>query len=485
MKTILNFLKSYGLTLVLVFSLGTQIVNCNGAATDNIADLIPPTGGGGGGGGGGQTDFGDPDSDFFIGVVSTTTPISHVRTAGAFGTKCKISEDSATNEDLTCYVDVPEGILYYSGLELSYNVPPNMCAYLTRTPYWFYSDHAGVGPGFVEYISYKTVSTSTVTSETTTTFSYRCRIGNTPGTTVTDADCDDISQLEVTTEIDPDGASGNGSFTTFCAYDDTPQAGENCCFGTYLLRISDVVENRLDGVVSGTSETTVRSLEANKSWGGDYKKCIGGQARTDWDFFTGTFNFPIPAISVATAGVQQTFKIKSINDSLESSVLANNSTKHIANFYNSVSHTHGPINAGPANSNLPYAVNPIDDLSASLYLDSHDVDDDQVTSLGKGNDAYTFACLDSAYETKHRIKVYVREWDTYSDYLAYISSSGATSAPDNAGTSPSVNCEGLPGPCNDYNDWDNFVNSLSGGAYSTAVSATTRSMNFPKLKYKN
>lgn len=482
MKPILNFLKSYALTLVLVFSIGTQIVNCNGAATDDIADLIPPTGGGGGGGGGGtggDTVYGTAD-DFYIGIVSSTNPIAHVRTAGAFGTKCTIASDEPTSQDLVCIIDSPEGSLYYNGLEMSFNVPEDMCHYLDRTTYWFHNQQTGIGPGNVELYATTITDTNTVTSEVTTTYSYSCTTGNRIGTSVADPDCDSTSLKEM------DIVADAGAFSTSrCIYDKSASGGKNCCFGSYRKRTQSFTAVSFDGVVSGTSTPVGSPVTTKQSWGGDYKNCIGGPGKTDWIHYAGDFNFPINRYDDTRRGLLSSYKISSAQSTVKVEEPLSQSTVHIANFYNSVSHTHGPGVSGSA-SVLPYAINPIDDVTGSQYNSVFPIVDDTGVTLsitGRGNDAYTFSCLDAAYEIKHRIRVYVREWDTYTDYLAYITTEGVTAAPDNKGVAPVVNCEGLPGDCNDYVDIDDLVNTV--GTYTATSSTTVRETYFPRIKYKN
>jgi hypothetical protein len=229
------------------------------------------------------------------------------------------------------------------------------------------------------------------------------------------------------------------------------------------------------------SSTVARQLPFTRDWGGNYKNCIGGPGKTDWDSY-GEDDFPFFKIVNSIAGIKGEYTIRAPNDVLEPT---ENRSLHIANHFNSVSHTHSSISGGFSSTTAPYPIEPLDDLSGSPFIDN--VPSKSSNGLSRGaaaNDNYTFTCLDPAEETIHRIKVYIREWDTYASYLAYITSSGATVAPDNPGTSPTTNCEGLPGPCNDFLDFDNFVNSLPGGAYSTAVSATGRAANFPSLDYK-
>ena len=102
-----------------------------------------------------------PDEDFFYiniksayytGDSNTFDPLDFELYAmdDGPGTDCKISvnEESST-EDLFCMFDVMEGDLWYHEINLEYNAPPGMCAYLGFLPHWHYNYAVGYGPLFV------------------------------------------------------------------------------------------------------------------------------------------------------------------------------------------------------------------------------------------------------------------------------------------------------------------------------------------------
>jgi hypothetical protein len=129
----------------------------------------------------------------------------------------------------------------------------------------------------------------------------------------------------------------------------------------------------------------------------------------------------------------------------------------VANYYGDVSHTHtGYVVA--RSSNYPYAVDPVDDRNGT-NLETFDS-----TMPLVGNDAYEFRCLDEGKEVINRIRLYIRSWNTYTDFIAYGTSNGTTYNPDVTGDEGTA-CRGLVGPCNDLTKWDST--SLT-GPYTSA-----------------
>ncbi len=366
-------------------------------------------------------------SEFYVGVGNPTVIRSHVRTAGSFGTSCSLPATSMS-QDLVCYIDVPEGDLQFNGLTLSYNAPKNMCRYFTRRPYWFYNQEIGTGPTAIEIN--KTVNNLNVVS------AYTCSInGGAPGA------CTGFSEIDID--------SADSSVT--CKYNLTNFGKKNCCFGEYTFTKRTT-----------NSDTMLTTVDTEKvKWGGDMKACTGGAGRTNWELFTSS-GTPSGVIEYAYDGLKAdyviTAPVKSANDGYNISV---------ANFYTPALHSHdGYVNARV--TTLPYFLDPVDDRSGTL--------------ISAANPAYTFECKDEAYETTNRISVYVREWDVYTNYLAYIATAGVTEVPDRPGETEGVTCDGVGSDCNDRRDLDDFIVEVLGGPYDTATTANRR-QNFPEQSY--
>ncbi len=414
------------LTIVFLIASAFIGVGCSGgsavAGGDNFPSVSPdsPT-------------AGFDTSAFFVGVRNVSEISSHVRTAGSFGTTCSIAGDAAST-DLVCYVDVPEGDLHFAGIDLVYGTPAGMCRYLRRETYWFYNEEVGFGPTELE-IDIDLDAANNITSST-------CATEDVAATA-----CNSVNFPELTFLTEA------GDITASCVYDRTDQENENCCLGDYRLT------KRVTTTPPGTTETSVTDEKWYESRDG-IKACLGGGAKLNWSAFDRS-GYPTPIDDFAENGVSGTYEIIApIQNPNDGTNLSS------ANFYTTtVKHAHAAMDpvANTRTSNLPYFIDPIDDRSG--------------TELDPGNDAYTFSCLDNAYETKHRIRVYIREWDTYADYLAYIASAGVTSVPDRTGVEGIGCTEGINGRCNDIYDLDNFVENLMGGVYNSTPAG--RAVNFP------
>lgn len=150
-----------------------------------------------------------------------------------FTEECK----AEAGEDITCIVETDELDLYYYGTGIAFNVPPDMCEYVTHTPYLFYGLSVGNGSSI---ITVDTVGTQTGSD-----------LNN-------DGDLGDANELD-----DP----------TKCQYDHSPD-GPNCCEGTY---------RRINRTWNGAAYD-IDSTTTGNSWGGDASLCIDGPAKyiSEW-----------------------------------------------------------------------------------------------------------------------------------------------------------------------------------------------------------
>ena len=181
------------------------------------------------------------------------------------GTKCKISvnEESAT-EDLYCMMEVAEGDLWHHEIELEYNVPEGMCAYLGFLPHWHYNQPVGAGPATV----------------------YKC------SRSVWDAERQEVVQVDGYQSPD---SSCFEKKEDVCPYGSGIEGlSENCCYGKYRIE--------------GESDT--------QEWDG-VKNCIGGLVRAgDWEAFDKN-GFPMFETSISKKdGVNKKYKINPLIDTV-------------------------------------------------------------------------------------------------------------------------------------------------------------------------
>ncbi len=399
---------------------------CGGGA-ENSSFALPTVGNGGGtpgdGGVEGTSDGIDNPTHFYVGIKRESTSIAHVRSAAAFDAKCSISPTSGMT-DLTCYVDVPEGDVFVKGITFQYNVPAGMCRYLRRTPYWYYNKEVGVGPSSVSLAITKNASGDTT--------NYECSVD---GSAFTNA-CNSFREVSVNQKTN----------TPVCVYDTTgSEDGANCCFGNYTLTTT---------TTTGANPAVVDTLKAK--WGGDTKSCIGGPGITNWSLFS-KYGIPAPSIESASAGIMGEFAVTApiLTTGIKSNIA-------ISNFYTPAFHSHTGF-VLPRLTTKPFYVDPVDDRSGSPISTSNYSANN---FLIPGEDSYMYECLNETYEVKNRIKLYVREWDTYPDYLNYISSAGVVAVPDRTGSEPGA-CVGIEGPCDDFTGPDDFVGSF-GNSYDVS-----------------
>lgn len=356
---------------------------------------------------------------FYVGIDTAKGAIGHVHADTGFSTPCGISKDSVANEDITCIIEMPEGDIYGQNVEIKLNAPPGeMCRYIQTEPYWFYNYEVGEGPAVMIVSVDNTVNASNDITASTYTCSFDGVI----------MPCD--SHPEIVPVLNPTNQKYN------CVYNHTLSSGPNCCFGEKNITTTTTT-NGIEPVVT-TSTTT---------WGGNYETCIGGPGRTNWPKYYSDGK-PARTISfVEPSGFKTTHNITSPGSFAEP-LDPRTASIHVASYYgDSATHTHTGFVDLVTTSNLPFFMDPIDDRNG--------------TAIDPAHPSFEFQCLDAAFEVKHRIRAYIREWDTMPDFLAYIDSLGTVVIPDRGQTTePNGNCSGLNlsgSMCNDSYDIDDFL----------------------------
>lgn len=393
----------------------------------------------------------DDSQYFYVGLDTSDGLIAHVHGSTGFAAPCGVDKASLSNEDITCIAEIPEGDLYMKDLSFIVNVPPGgMCRYLTRQPYWFYNYEVGKGPETIDVTADKIVNAS---GDHTTT-NYTCSFdGGAAGACSADP--------EITAELTKDSQA----FT--CKYDKSEFGEPNCCFGKKTITTTTTTNG-------ANPSTTIDK----GTWGGGFATCIGGPGKTNWPAKSSE-GVPI-YLSTFTeeTGTKERQRVSSPStlgglDTATASI-------HAANYYGDFAdHTHtGFINSADS-STAPYFVAPIDDRSGS--------------PIASTQPAYEFQCQDAAFEINHRIRVYVRDWDTMPDYLNYISSAGTVVVPDRGDDAePGVNCIAIPAigyDCNDVYDTDDFLTlilqdlGLTAGGFYDVSDVANRPYFFPKIEY--
>jgi hypothetical protein len=215
--------------------------------------------------------------------------------------------------------------------------------------------------------------------------------------------------------------TNTGSFT--CEYGD-------CCMGTGVVTKT----------ITASSLTTTNAPETLE-YGGKFGNCASGAGLLNWKLDS-TYGLPRAVVTNST-DVKSEYKI--------AAAISNDKSKNLvgANMYAWTDYVAGTH----ATATVPMAMSYDTDLSGS--------------AINEPNPAYQFYCMDENFETKHRINVYVNEWDTKSAFETYILAGSTSVSPNSAPTdTEGVNCfsEGvLGGDCDDFWDWDR--NTVNGNGF--------------------
>jgi hypothetical protein len=397
-------------------------------------------------------------SGFWLNALTNGQFSVYLQKRDEWGERCYISSDTTDNEFVTCILDIMETDFFVYDLEIQYNAPPGLCDHVTVAPSWFWNYSSGVGPAYYE-IDVDTSGANPVRTRCEVTVSNELETAVEGGVTDNLIDCDEHPELAYTAD---------GTDVT-CTYNYNP-VGPNCCFG-------DFTEVR--SVDDGTS---VNVTTTENEWGGSGAACISPHLSTGWNLTTPN-GFPKTMIQAVPVDEED------VSVGLNEVITLGANTSGLAvgfslwgNWWETVgqvnSHTHSGFYSATT-TNEPYAFNPVDDLSG--------------TPMRSGRAPWTFTCLDAAGEIRHRIDLYIREWNTVSDFLAYGSSEGVDYDPDVSGVGgsgcdydPIFNYDG----CNDFADFDDLLNGI-GGSYPTApapgtpgtgVTNTDRRTYFPEIE---
>ncbi|MEK7356909.1 MAG: hypothetical protein AAB250_10695, partial [Bdellovibrionota bacterium] len=295
----------------------------------------------------------------------------------SFTASCEIPTTTTTPTDLQCILNVKEVDLFLAPTQLEINVPPGMCKYFYEYPYWYWDRRPGKGPSSLS---------ATITDGVMTACSADSVAGAVGGGGCSVAD---------------GFFESSGEFK--CAYDYSLTPGyPNCCGGTY--------GKTLTTITAGTPTYAY----SNGAYGGKIGNCAGGPGVAGMDWPTSpTSGLPSSMWTYVPQGAGH-IKITEIPAAIDVDN-ATDTSVYSANMYGWTNYVAGTHSA----ATLPTGLSAPIDLSGD--------------TLTAANPAYVFGCYDSARELKHRIRVYINEWDTNENFEAYATSAGNTANSPNSG----------------------------------------------------
>lgn len=364
-------------------------------------------------------------------------------TAGAWTNQCKVDLD-ATNpadRDIMCVTESSELDLMSLGINIQYNIPAHAkCAYVTTmAPFFFQYEPprndltattAHTEPAYVEVVDNQVVGTYSATGYYTF------------GTT-------NPSLYLI---------SGKGAY--HCAFDYSLSEGPNCCEGSYTEKLTlTVPEIAPDG--SSISKTTVTL--SDKVWGGDRGNCLAGPALKLNPPKNPNSKFPSLLITRMEDQIEDanTLNVKSPknNNKLVTPIelFAPSEFKMMAEPAIPNGKNFGEFNIGSllddGFATTRFAATYIPGTTPNAFSDVLNYFDVEYPTGYKWYANYadpryfTIICTDKHFEVNARIRLSVREWNTYS---ALKNATEPTAGEDNE----SGNETDFPTfPKHDFYDW--------------------------------
>ena len=440
------------------------------------------------------------------------------------GTDCKIAVGEDSTEDLYCVLEVMEGDLWFHNIVLEYNVPEEMCAFLSFEAPWHLNQKTGRGPTRVYECSDFVVGTTGEDEETEDETEVRYCLGGCQG--ICRAEGDDVRSTDCNTEekceaeenncgsddvagtwtaggvcqdadgrpvtvkpdctdqtecTDPDnncgstdvagtwlsrGCLGGGPFEeveAICgALDRSEQDLANCCFGEYTLRNQ-----------AGSTES---------QWGGNFQECIGGPGRFAWDEFNKGGEPVTVVTNTLKDGLKETYELPALINVYDGYLAKCDATtgvcEHRRNPTFMTANYWSDVDEKDFLANTPKFYKP---ATKGQLPEPYFNPDNR-----RGYPYFTWTCMDKAREVRHRIHLTVREWNTQKEYNKFKETAGSSGDPDIVGAEGDL-CDYYESDepnilkdtdCNDaldIDDWDEGSNYGTGQDYDP----------YPKIIYQD
>jgi hypothetical protein len=415
------------IALIVVGSL--SLTACK-SETNYFADENASEGGGTGGGDAPTTATG-----FRLRLKAKTGVEGFLHKFGDIAAGCEIPlADKDTPTAINCMLNMMEYDLWFHGFQYEVNVPSGFCEYVEEYPYTYWDALPGAAPVSAAITTFDGVITA-------------CTADGVAGT------------------IGGGGATctvGEGVFTsagTFkCDYDYTSPGGlgPNCCTGRTNLALTKrttVIDPPDIETVTSSVEITQAGLSAN---------CIESPMNYLPDDEWPKNNFGIATgVVVELAGNQltRTQKVPSpfgvFSDDKRN---LGYSTAFIAGMHDWSAYATDPA-TWATNRQRPRPLRPLRDKGPNGNWSSG-------TPIAAFDGSYLFLCLGPAGELKHRIRLYVNEWNTVEDYQAFKTVGDASAVdPSRRGVS-GVDCSavntGIGSTCNSFWGFQDIINDPSG-----------------------
>lgn len=330
-----------------------------------------------------------PSTENFQVDVNTSSEYEVVISKNGDGaTECLAEED----QDILCIVDMYEMDMYMRGYTINVAFEPEMCKYYGFYPYFFNNVPVGPAPTRVYYnanddgdiIDPAHFSLPTGTLGVTNDIYYFVpHADGTAGEWYSHADLFGTK------------ATSDGDVQCVWDYETDDDDYPNCCDGDYTLYTVE------DGTLA----------DQRQSWGGKLGNCFWGPGIKDYPNQGGALDsHNLPEYTLApvdsSEGAVLTFKVSSPDSQI---AVVGYGQVYAANYYKSSDH-----------SGVPEATRVISSIYGGFQY------------LANSSAHFQYDCYDQAMEVKARIRVVGREWNDYTQFLAFLTGSISASAADAA-----------------------------------------------------
>lgn len=431
----MNANRRFRILVIALFAVSSLTLTACKSETNYFADENASGGDGAGGG-----DSPTPSTGMRIRVKAKTGVAAHIHKFGDIAAGCEIPiADKDTPTNLRCILNMMEYDIWYHGFTYELNVPTDFCEYIEEDPYYYWDAMAGAPPA--------TAAITTLDGSITS-----CTADGVAGS---------IAAGGATCTV------GEGVFTSAggyrCDYDYTSATGigKNCCQGSTQLTMT----TQTTSVVPPnppTVATVVSSTRIEQS--GRLANCVTSPHSyiDDWPKSATT---GIAVTTVLELGGNQATRIQQIPSPFK----VYNDGKRFSTagvMFNAGMHDWDAYAADPTTwsttRQIPRGLRPIRDQGPLGNWTSVGALD---TTLRTYDGSYAFFCLGPAGEIKHRIRLYVNEWNTSEDYAAFTTVGDASAVNPSRQGLAGVDCSALNlgQTCNTFWGFEDIILVDAGG----------------------
>lgn len=343
---------------------------------------------------------------------------------------CEIAKaDADTPTDIQCMLNMMEYDVWYHGFEYEINVPEGFCAYIEERPYYYFNYEVGRLP---------TRATMTVTDGSITA----CTVEGAAPLAQSATACNTGEGL-----ILPSGAF-------ICSYNhsEVDLRYPNCCEGEMRLSLTAI------NTTANPPTTTTSTIVVNG--GGDAEFCIDSPHTyiANWPKSIQNALFPLTnLLELGNAGYTRTQKIPSEFEVRAQRPMTYGNT-FLAGFHGWTQYA-ADASTWATTRTVPRAFAPVNDRGPAGDYSTGT----SIPSIGDGS--YQFSCKGAAGELRHRIRVYLNEWNTIEDYAAFKANGNAAAVDPNRTGTAGIDCASVNtgDTCNSFWGFDDLIEDIGAG----------------------